>query len=523
MDTQQQLKNMFKGAGSVKVMKDKNAVIYTRVSTKEQADNNNSLETQRKYCVEFAQKYGYKIVSYFGGTYESAKTDERKEFTKMLDFIKKSKESINYIIVYSVDRFSRSGVNAAYIAKELREIDVHILSCTQQVDTTTSGGQLQQNIQFIFSEYDNMIRREKCVSGMKELLKEGYRSGRAPLGYKHLLTNERQKIVIDEESGPIVRQAFALRGQGVSIDDVASQCKAMGRYIDPKRLSEMFMNVFYCGYIRNKIIGDELVKGKHEPLVSEELFLKINGADILYPQNFEARPTDNLFPLKRFITCAKCGVKYVGYTVKGRKATYYKCNTKGCKCNRNADIIHGDFKTFLSDYMIGEKYTGPLKLQLSMTFQDMNKGNEGVKAQIYKQLREVEGNINTIEERFALGKIEEEVFRKVKSKYLEEQNVINNELRKVDLQLSNVGNFVNYSVKLASKLNTMWGSGDFSLKQGLQTLLFPEGVLYDYENAEYRTCKSNSVFLSMAQQSRVLGQKESGKIDFNINFPASVV
>ena len=50
--------------------KNNNAIIYTRVSTKEQADNNTSLETQKRYCENYAKTNGLRVVSYFGGTYE---------------------------------------------------------------------------------------------------------------------------------------------------------------------------------------------------------------------------------------------------------------------------------------------------------------------------------------------------------------------------------------------------------------------------------------------------------------------
>ena len=53
-----------------------NAVIYTRVSTKEQADPNQSLETQKKYCLQYALKHDLDVLGFFGGTYESAKTEE---------------------------------------------------------------------------------------------------------------------------------------------------------------------------------------------------------------------------------------------------------------------------------------------------------------------------------------------------------------------------------------------------------------------------------------------------------------
>jgi DNA invertase Pin-like site-specific DNA recombinase len=76
--------NQFAKGQKVEKAKTGNCVIYTRVSTKEQADNNMSLQTQRRYCDQFANKSAYNIMGYFGGTYESAKTDERKEFNTML-------------------------------------------------------------------------------------------------------------------------------------------------------------------------------------------------------------------------------------------------------------------------------------------------------------------------------------------------------------------------------------------------------------------------------------------------------
>jgi len=92
-------KTFAKGSLKTKV-KGSNCVIYTRVSTKEQADNNLSLDTQKKACELYAKKSGLQIMAYYGGTFESAKTDERKQFNNMLTFVKKSKEKVSHIIVY---------------------------------------------------------------------------------------------------------------------------------------------------------------------------------------------------------------------------------------------------------------------------------------------------------------------------------------------------------------------------------------------------------------------------------------
>ena len=107
------LKQFAKGKGAEeKDLSIQNCVIYTRVSSKEQMDTNQSLEWQKKYCLDYAIKNNLDIKGYFGGTYESAKSDERKEFTRMLKFVKASKEKILFILVYSLDRFSRTGDSA---------------------------------------------------------------------------------------------------------------------------------------------------------------------------------------------------------------------------------------------------------------------------------------------------------------------------------------------------------------------------------------------------------------------------
>jgi site-specific DNA recombinase len=504
------IKNLYKATKEKDDRLEKYAVIYTRVSTKEQAENNNSLETQKKYCDQYAEKNGYTVLAHFGGLYESAKTDGRKEFKRMLDFISQQENKVESIIVFSTDRFSRTGGHAIAIADQLRNTGVHIMSCTQQTDTKTSSGRFQQNIQFLFSAYDNEQRKEKVVTGMKEKLISGYWMGKCPLGYKHVGFKKNQKLEINEV-GEIIKKAFLLKAeQGLTNTEISQRCKAWGRFIHEKRLFDIFKNPFYCGYIRNRLLGDEIIKGKHEPLISEDVFLKVNGIGLSHPKNFIKKSTDEPFPLKRFIKCEKCGTTWVGYAVKNKKATYYKCNKKECRCNRNASVIHEGFQNYLSTYTIPERFIEPLKMQLGMTFKEMNKDNDVSKILMTTTLNEVKEKLNTLEERYAMGEFEDkEVYERLKTRFRNEINGINNEISKVDLKLSNQDNFVNYSVKLSSKLNVMWGSGSFELKQSLQNLIFPEGVTYNFQNNTYRTCRANSVFALIATQSSFLEKKET--------------
>ena len=217
----------FAKSGKANIARTGNCVIYTRVSSKRQEDNL-SLPVQLKGCKEYAQKSGFTILGYFGGKYESAKTDERKEFNRMLTAIKRSKEKISYILVYSLDRFSRTGPNAIYITSQLKQEGIAVIGITQPTDALTPTGAFQQNIQFLFSQYDNDQRREKCVAGMKERLLQGDWVGQYPIGYSLVIENGEKRVVINE-TGKLLRKAFHWKAnEGFSNVEILKKLEALG-------------------------------------------------------------------------------------------------------------------------------------------------------------------------------------------------------------------------------------------------------------------------------------------------------
>ena len=242
-------------------------VIYTRVSTKDQANNNMSLVTQKNLCEKFCEKNGFEIIECFGGTYESAKNDERKEFNRMLAFIKKSKEKISQIVVYSIDRFSRSGANAIYIKEQLKKSGVTIQSVSQPTDTTTSSGRLQQNIHFVFSDFDNELRRDKCVTGMREALLRGEWCQHAPMGYDHIKQNGKRMIVVNE-LGKKLKNIFIWKAkEGISHVEIKNRLEKQGVKIATQRVSDIIKNPFYCGLISHNLLEGKVIDGSHEKLI----------------------------------------------------------------------------------------------------------------------------------------------------------------------------------------------------------------------------------------------------------------
>jgi site-specific DNA recombinase len=525
MKTSYLIKPFAKGvAKSQNASSSKNAVIYTRVSTKEQADTNQSLETQKKYCLEYSLKNKLNVLEFFGGTYESAKTDERNEFNRMIKFVKNQREGVSFILVYSLDRFSRTGDNAIFISSELKKRGISILSVTQPIDVSTHSGILQQNIQFIFSKYDNDLRKEKCMAGMKEKLLRGEWIGCPPAGYSYDRPGggKDQRIVINER-GKLIRQAFMLKAnEGLSNLEIAERISTATERVSHKRVGEFLRNPFYCGYIAHNFLEGELAKGKHEPLISEAVFLKANDVLKRVAFGYKHYERNDNIPLKNFMKCADCGTPLTGYIVKKKKLYYYKCNKVGCRCNRSAKEMNKLFSEFLYGYQIDKRFLNPIKDQLLYTYKRLTDTDQDVYRGLKQSLSDVESKLEKVEERFAYGEIDRDVFEKVGGKLKEEKRKIEDQIEESKNKLSNPSLFIEKALEICSDLSNLWVSADYIGKVNLQKILFPSGILYDKKMGNYRTGRVNIILELTRLFSDNFGQEKADNSKIFSELSASV-
>ncbi len=510
MVKQLEINRFAKGAEAVRIKSTNNCVIYTRVSTKEQADNNMSLETQKKGCEAYVLKYGYNVLSYFGGTYESAQTDERKQFRKMIDFCKNQKTKISYIIVYSLERFSRTGDNAIWLSRQLRGLGIAIISVTQPIDTSNPSGVLQQNILFLFSQYDNDLRKQKSMEGTKEKLMSGIWCTRPPRGYDTVRRNGERFIEINS-TGKLLRKAFLWKSnECISHGTIVSRLASMGLKMTIKTLHATFTNPFYCGMLSHSALGGQLVKGKHEPLVSQEIFLKVNDIKPRNYGNLQNADYENT-PLKGLLKCDTCGEQLRGYIVKKKGLYYYKCNSdKKCNCNKSAKDLHKQFQEILEELTLDEKYVEPFKEQMRLMYTQINSDKDKINGEYQNQLNELENKIERLEERFINEEIKPDLYEKFSLKFKQERQEIEGSIKGCPVSGSNLEYYITRSIEISTELPSLWASSSYSSKLKLQNLIFPEGIYYNKKNNESRTTKVNSVFLQIARLKRVSGENEKG-------------
>ena len=126
-------------------------------------------------------------------------------------------------------------------------------------------------------------------------------------------------------------------------------------------------------------------------------------------------------------------------------------------------------------------------------------------------LTEVSKNLQTVEERFALGIIGHDIYERFSEKLRTEKRAIEEKLKQVGNKLSNPEKFVEYAFKMCSNLSGLWVSGDYEQRVKLQEIVFPDGLLFDKETNNYRTQRVNVIVELMSCFTNNSGEIKNGQ------------
>ena len=490
-----------------------NAVIYTRVSTSEQ-ENNFSLETQLEKCKKCAKNNGLSIVKKFGGVSESAKTDDRKEFNEMLKFVKNLKNKVGFIIVSDIDRFSRTGMKAVALVEELKtKYGIKVLESSATSITDNINDEVLTDLKIILANSDNRQRRQKCIDGSVKRLESGYWCGKPPKGYSKV---DKYNLKFNEEA-KYIKMAFEMKYKGFSNTHILKVIRANGSKITKSRLPKYLSDPFYCGWISNKHLNGKVVKGLHEPLISEEIFLKVNEEKCEI-RTYKTSKMNEDRPLQGDLKCS-CGGVYTGYKKKG-KYNYYKCN----KCHHNSAVnpIHISFEDLLSKYSFDEKYITLFKKQLKYTFDYIENENKVKQSSLLAKISKNQEDLKTVNYKFAIDKLSPEIYNQVSSKIKGDIDILNEELSNITFSLSNYENYIDESLELVNDFRGIWEKGDIETKKNIQNILFSNQIEYNPKKMSYRTPNENSVMSMLTESRGKIKARKRGQKPTNSRFVLKV-
>ena len=319
--------------------------IYTRKSTSEGLDQDfTTLDAQREAGENYiaSQKSeGWVPLQeqYNDGGFTGANI-ERPALQKLLSDIKEHK--IDCVVVYKVDRLSRSLMDFAQLLKFFEEHNVTFVSVTQHFNTNSSMGRLTLNILLSFAQFEREIISERTKDKMGAARKRGqWLGGRPPLGYD--LDKENKRIIINEEEAKLIREIFDLYVKGNSllqtakiINDKGYKTKHLayksgkvfgGKKYGVTHIQWIIRNVVYMGKVS---YGGQIYDGKHKAIIDENTFkeaqekLKLNRVERKVTKNKDCTGL-----LSKLIHCKACNtLMFHTYTMKkGRhKYRYYVCS-----------------------------------------------------------------------------------------------------------------------------------------------------------------------------------------------------
>jgi site-specific DNA recombinase len=484
--------------------------VYTRVSCKNQKENF-SLEYQKEESEKYAAENGFQITNYFGNENESASSDlSRKEFQSLITKIKKSSKKPFGILVYVISRFSRTGGSAITIVDDLVErLGVHLIEVNSGLDTTTDDGKLNIFHKLIDARQENRQRLKHTIPGMKKFVQSGQYLGKVPIGYDHYgprvvdpsMRGISQKILIND-TGNKLRKAWDWKLQGLDDVEIIRKLSEVGVKITKQNISSMWRRTFYCGIHTNAFLEGKPIRGKWDPLVSEEVFWRVQ--DILdgNHHDYQIERNNDSRPLVGTVLCPVCGKKLTGYEVKKKRLHYYKCQKcPGISINSSSSSkmktkgAHEMFIELLDSFKLEERFIEPFILQLKKTFQNMQAQTFEEKNVLEKRVTVLDRELDTLDERFAFGIVTDKtLYDKLRIKKQFEINQVREKLKGTEIEISNLDYYIEKSIEISQNIHKYWQLGSLGVKRDIQKMLFPEGIVINTKERSYLTSKINSLF-----------------------------
>lgn len=313
------------------------AVIYLRVSTKEQAEEGYSIPAQAEACRRFIADRGWEFADEYVDRGESARTADRPQLQAMLARLDRG---IDCLVVHKLDRLARNLEDHAAVRAALRKAGVQLHSVTESLEDSASG-KLVEGILASIAEFYSANLGQEIRKGMDQKAAQGGWPVRAPFGYRNVRRDgpgRRSESVLEpDQQAPMVVWAFERYSTGELSLDLLTEALAekglrnrLGNPPGKSAIHRMLRNPVYAGVVRWKGVERD---GIHQPLVSRELFDRVQSVLDEHSSGGE-RSWKHDHYLKGALICAECGSRLYYAVAKGRFG-YFRCigrNTGRTSC-----------------------------------------------------------------------------------------------------------------------------------------------------------------------------------------------
>lgn len=329
--------------------------VYIRVSTLEQVQEGYSIAAQKERLKAYCKAQGWSDVKYYIDEGVSARDTKRPELTKLLTHVEEKK--INLILVYRLDRFTRSVRDLHKMLEVMDKYGCGFRSATEVYDTTSAMGRLFITIVAALAEWESANSSERIKMMLEKKVSDGERVGNIPYGFD---LNEKEFLEINKEESSVILDMIEKLKSGMRPTAIAEVLRLSGnvdRSWSPTSVFRILKNPALYGATQ---WNDKVYDNTHDGIVSKSEYDLIQSIindrkHVRYPD------VESNYIFQGVIKCPKCKTthmvnRYQRTLSDGTKmqSAVYRCR----QCSRNGKTNTPGERSFIKalyDYMDGYK------------------------------------------------------------------------------------------------------------------------------------------------------------------------
>ncbi len=465
----------------------KQALIYVRVSTDEQAKEGQSIETQIKLCQRHADGNGITVVETYRDEGKSGSTMNRPGLQALLDRVGSDK-TIDYVLVLDTDRLARNTLDHLTIKAFLSKKGVQLISISQLMLNDSPEGNFIDVVLAGANAFQSQITGRKTSKVLAEKAKMGWWIGWAPIGYMNIdnphptSTLDKRIIAPHPTIGPLITQLFELYKTGTyTLESLTKKMKPLG-LVSPRTnnlqmssVNAILNNPIYYGDMR---IKGEVILGNHEPLIDKPTWMICQNIMANHNQH-ASRTRKHDYLLRGFIFCGDCGSRYWAAPAKGHTTIkeYYYC--KHCKRGTYVDVkdLEADVEKWVGTIQITDEYAKELMEIVKVALQNSRSSRDTDMLTLANQKKAIEAKLQVAEDKSLDGTYTKDQFQRITARLEADLSALDTEIGKAQYSykqsLGNIQNLVN----MARNLKQTYHDADNNLKRYYLDLFFEKLIV----------------------------------------------
>jgi len=412
------------------------ALLYARVSSKEQEKEGFSIPAQLKLLRDYAATHGITVLEEYIDI-ETAKQTGRISFGEMVKHFRKH-PGARTLLVEKTDRLYRNLKD--WVTFDELDVEIHFVKEGFLLSRDSrSSEKFMHGIKVLMAKnyIDNLS--EEARKGMQEKAEQGIWPTKAPLGYKNVTAAHGKKVIEpDPEVAPIVTKLFHWYATGLfSLREVAEKARAhgliyhrTGTAVPVSAIHNVLRNRLYSGDFEWK---GRRFRGQHKPLVSRELWERVQGV-MDGRRAKKLRNAKHEFAYSHLITCGHCGCALVGEIKKGQYI-YYHCTGYKGKCGEpyvREEVLEEEFSKLLRSLRFDDEVFEWVRTALRDSHAEQQQECEAAIQRHRAESERLQNRIHAMYIDKLDGKIDDAFFRRMSAQWRDEQLRCEHEIGLID-------------------------------------------------------------------------------------------